>query len=265
MASHGSGWTALLLESDIVATIHGPRLAAVIANYNYGHYVGQALDSVLHQIQPFDEVVVVDDGSTDDSPSVLARYADMPHVQVLRIANGGQLGAMRTGIAASQCDYIYTLDADDFAAPNLVASVRPLLGREPAKVVFQLNAVNEDGSPLNSVFPVFPTNYNSSTMIEDNKGLGYYVSPPTSANVFSRQPLERLGYEAFNSRGVIDGTPSLCMPLHGGSRGAPAAIGVLSCPRRQHEHLVQSNNRIVEEGNRHIFPDLGRGGACPRL
>jgi len=193
----------------------GPSLAAVISNYNYGRHVGQALDSVLNQMQPFDEVVVVDDGSTDDSASVLARYADMPRVRVLRIPNGGQLGAVRTGIAASQCDYIYTLDADDFAAANLVESVRPLLGGEPAKVMFQLHAVNEDGSSLNSAFPIFPTNYNSSTMIEDNEGLGYYVSPPTSANVFSRRALERLGYEAFNSRGAFDGTPNLCMPYMG--------------------------------------------------
>jgi glycosyltransferase involved in cell wall biosynthesis len=201
----------------------GPSLAAVISNYNYGQYVGQALDSVLNQTQPFDEVIVVDDGSTDDSPSVLARYADVPRVRVLRIPNGGQFRAERTGIAASQSDYIYTLDADDFAAANLVESVRPLLGREPAKVMFQLHAVNEDGSPLNSVFPIFPTNYNSSTMIEDNERLGYYVSPPTSANVYSRWALERLGYEALNSRAAFDGMPNLCMPYMG-------EIAVLSQP-----------------------------------
>src|SRR5262245_16836752 len=62
--------------------------AAIVLNYNYAAFVADAVESVLKQSRPFDEVIVVNDGSTDNSLEVLEAYAD--RARVLDIPNGGQ-------------------------------------------------------------------------------------------------------------------------------------------------------------------------------
>ena len=191
-----------------------PTIAVVISNYNYARFLPHALESVLSQTPPFDEVIVVDDGSTDDSLSVLARYPGK--ITVISISNGGQLGACRAGILAATCEYIYTLDADDYAAPGLVARIKSVLaGRRPVKVQFQLRGVTEDRTLLGSAFPNFPPGYNTAAMLRDNEAFGFYIAPPTSGNVFRREALMRLGFQSFDPSGAMDGSSSLAMPYLG--------------------------------------------------
>lgn len=189
-------------------------LAVIITNYNYARFLPHALDSVLTQKPPFDEIIVVDDGSTDGSLDVLAGYSD--RISVISIANGGQLGAVRRGVMAATSEYIYTLDADDIAAPGLVAKVKETLAdRRPVKIQFQLRAVREDGSCLGSAFPAFTAGYDTTAMLRDNETAGFYVSPPTSGQVFKREALISLGFDSFDSSKPFDGSSSLAMPYLG--------------------------------------------------
>ena len=191
-----------------------PTIAAVISNYNYARFLPCALDSVLAQTSPFDEIIVVDDGSIDNSLEVLAQYDG--RIKVISIANGGRLGAVRAPIITATSDYIYTLDADDFADPRLVGVVKLCLAdKRPVKVQFQLRGVGEEGELIGSAFPTFPVKYDRPEMLRDDESYGFYTSPPTSGNVFSREALERLGFRSFDPRGVIDGSASLAMPYLG--------------------------------------------------
>lgn len=98
-----------------------PLVSILINNYNYGDYLGAAIESALSQTYAHTEVIVVDDGSTDHSAQVLAPYQD--RVQVVQQANGGQASAFNRGFATSQGEIICFLDADDLFAPNKVAQV----------------------------------------------------------------------------------------------------------------------------------------------
>lgn len=89
----------------------GPLVTALICNYNYGRYLAHAIDSALAQTWESMEVIVVDDGSTDDSLEVLARYAD--RIRVIIKENGGQASAFNVGIAAARGEIICFLDSDD--------------------------------------------------------------------------------------------------------------------------------------------------------
>ena len=92
-----------------------PRFSVLINNFNYAPFLEAAVSSALNQTQAPHEVVVVDDGSTDDSLTVLGRY---PQVKVLRQPNSGQGAAIRNGVAAVSGDIVCLLDADDVWHPE---------------------------------------------------------------------------------------------------------------------------------------------------
>ena len=188
-------------------------IAAVVVNYNYARFLKDAVDSVLAQDDPFDEVIVVDDGSTDDSLAVLADYAG--RALVVAKPNGGQLSAVLAGCDRAAADYVYVLDADDTVSPRMVARVRPLLSREPVKVQFQLEGVDIERRPLMSQFPSFPSGYGAAEMRSDNRTIGFYICPPTSGNVYRRAFVTGLPRDRVRRDEFIDGPATLAAPYIG--------------------------------------------------
>ncbi len=102
-----------------------PRFSILICNYNYGDFVGDALQSALAQDYPADrfEVVVVDDGSTDHSRRVIEGFLGDPRVHAVFQENRGQSGAFDTAVRAATGDYVCLLDSDDLFLPNKLSHV----------------------------------------------------------------------------------------------------------------------------------------------
>ncbi|BAY87276.1 putative glycosyl transferase [Calothrix parasitica NIES-267] len=98
-----------------------PLVSILINNYNYGRFVGQAIDSALGQTYENIEVIVVDDGSNDNSREVIKGYGNQI-ISVLK-KNGGQASAINAGFAASKGDIICLLDADDIFLPEKAAEI----------------------------------------------------------------------------------------------------------------------------------------------
>ncbi|MBO0698347.1 MAG: glycosyltransferase family 2 protein [Zavarzinella sp.] len=91
-------------------------MSVVIPTYNYGHVVAEAVDSALAQTYPAVEVIVVDDGSTDDTRERLARYDG--RIRYIQQENRGLSAARNTGIRAARGKYISLLDSDDAFHPR---------------------------------------------------------------------------------------------------------------------------------------------------
>jgi glycosyltransferase involved in cell wall biosynthesis len=89
----------------------GPLVTILINNYNYGRFLTDAIDSALNQTYRNVEVIVVDDGSTDDSREIVASYGS--RIIFVMKENGGQASALNAGFAASRGEIICLLDADD--------------------------------------------------------------------------------------------------------------------------------------------------------
>jgi glycosyltransferase involved in cell wall biosynthesis len=106
------------------------RASLIIPTFNHGRFLGAAIDSALAQTVNAVEVIVVDDGSTDETPAVLARYAG--RVRVLRQANRGLSAARNAGLAAAHGTFVSFLDADDVMAPTKLAAQLEVLERWPA-------------------------------------------------------------------------------------------------------------------------------------
>lgn len=105
------------METSAPASAH-PLVSVIIPCYNYGHFLAEAIESVVQQAYPAKEIVVVDDGSADDTAAVAARY---PEVRYIYQQNQGLSAARNTGIEQSRGDYLVFLDADDWLLPNALA------------------------------------------------------------------------------------------------------------------------------------------------
>ncbi len=103
-------------------------VAVVIPCYNHARYLGEAIDSALSQSRQADEIIVVDDGSTDDTPAVAARYGP---VRCVRQSNQGLAAARNAGARASTADYLIFLDADDRLLQTAIESGLRTHGENP--------------------------------------------------------------------------------------------------------------------------------------
>jgi GT2 family glycosyltransferase len=106
-----------------------PRVSAIVPAYNSVRYLPEAIDSVLAQTYRDFEIIVVDDGSTDGTQGVLARYGD--RIRVVRQSNQGSAAARNAGILAARGEFIAFLDADDLWLPQKLERQMRLFGERP--------------------------------------------------------------------------------------------------------------------------------------
>jgi glycosyltransferase involved in cell wall biosynthesis len=139
-----------------------PRVSVIIPIYNGAATIERALKSVFEQTFTDFEIVVVDDGSTDETPSVLAKFGDQ--IRMIRQANRGFPSARNAGVAASRGDLIALIDHDDQWLPRKLELTVAALDTDPgAALVFSdLIVVNEAGeesrsSPIGSDTAHAPT------------------------------------------------------------------------------------------------------------
>jgi glycosyltransferase involved in cell wall biosynthesis len=127
-----------------------PAVSVVIATYNYGRYLGGALGSALGQSFRDLEVIVVDDGSTDDTSAVVARYSSDDRIRYERTNHLGQSAAKNTGIRLARGRLIAFLDADDLWLPTKLEKQLALLKANPTLgvVYSRRSLMNESGRPL---------------------------------------------------------------------------------------------------------------------
>jgi len=117
-----------MLDGDAQAQ---PTISVVINNYNYARYLADALDSAVGQIGDRDEIVVVDDGSTDASRDILERYADIRQLRPILQENQGQLATVLNGLAAATGDLCVLLDSDDYLLDGYLERLRSLARGHP--------------------------------------------------------------------------------------------------------------------------------------
>lgn len=105
------------------------RVSVVINNYNYGRYLGEAVESVLRQDRPADEVLVVDDGSTDNSRAVIDSFGDK--VRAVLREHKGQAAVLTAGLQEASGDVVCLLDSDDWWLPEKVRKVAERFAASP--------------------------------------------------------------------------------------------------------------------------------------
>jgi glycosyltransferase involved in cell wall biosynthesis len=114
-------------------------LSLVIPSYNRGHLIDETIASALNQETPFDDIIVVDDGSTDDTLARLKQYGD--RITVIASANAGVQKARNSGVAASNASHIVLCDSDDLLHPAFSATMRRAIAERPDTDIWYSNFI----------------------------------------------------------------------------------------------------------------------------
>lgn len=115
-----------------------PKLAIIVPEYNVAAYIQEALDSILAQSVSPDEVIVIDDGSTDKTADILNNYTNQPNFRIINIENQGLGPARNIGRIHANSDYIYFFDSDDLLRTSFVESIKKLINEseQPDIILF---------------------------------------------------------------------------------------------------------------------------------
>ncbi len=117
-------------------------VSVIIPAYNQARFLGDALESVLSQTYPYYEIIVVDDGSTDNTSEVIHKYGSL--IKSIQQENMGLGGARNTGIRNSRGEFIGFLDADDIWLPDYLEKMIGLAGNFPDAGVYYCGAKSID-------------------------------------------------------------------------------------------------------------------------
>jgi glycosyltransferase involved in cell wall biosynthesis len=183
-----------------------PLVSILMANYNYGRYIGEALHSALRQTYPHFEVIVCDDGSTDDSREVVSRYCERdPRIRLLTKENGGLASALNCAFAASQGEIVCLLDADDIFLPEKLEHVVKAFLRchDCGLCIHRVLKIDEHARPFSYARPAILL---SGWLAQEALLKGTHVRslPPASGLSFRRPVLDLLFPVSTRLRRVVD-------------------------------------------------------------
>lgn len=170
--------------------ITSKAVSIIISSYNYERFLSEAIDSALNQTYPDTEVIVVDDGSTDNSREIIAGYGDRI-ISVLK-ENGGQASAFNAGFLVSRGEVIFFLDSDDMLLPYTVENaVNFFNDPRVAKVHWPLRIIDKHGRNTGVIVKSDLPEGDLQREVVRNGPFGY-TWPPTSGNAWARRFIDRI-------------------------------------------------------------------------
>lgn len=229
-----------------------PLVSILISNYNYGRYLSDSIDSVLQQTYRNLEVIICDDGSTDNSLLMLERYRSLDHrIRVIRQANGGQSLALNVAFRESTGKIICLLDADDVFLPDKLDFVVRALTTAPDSglAVNRMLLVDKDRKPLADIPTLYDLPSGWQGALPNCSGLRIVPGlPPTSGLSLHRSLAEALfplpaGLRAYSDT-LIQVVAPLMTPI--------VAIKAPLSEYRIHGANVGGVTRFTEERLRNI-------------
>ena len=206
------------MNQEIFAQYNGtcPLVSVTIPSYNAASTLASTLDSVLALTYNPIEVIVIDDGSTDNSHEVLNRYAE--NIRVIHKTNGGLASARNAGFSAARGKYIAILDSDDICAPERIAMQVAYMEQNPDIILCSsdFSAFNQGGliaetyigkyysqiaDTLGGIAGIYPHQHKINLVgydvsvysgnVYEQMVLGSFVHPPTV--LFRRSALRECG------------------------------------------------------------------------
>jgi len=170
-----------------------PKVTVLMSVYNGARFLREAVDSILAQTMPDFEFLIIDDGSTDETLSILASYHD-PRIRIVRQENQGLAAALNRGLQMASAELVARMDADDIALPDRLATQLAAYERlgHPDVLGGAVEVISEAGASLKVVR--FPQSHEA--IVHNLVHGGAAFAHPTV--LYKRQAvLQRGGYDTF--------------------------------------------------------------------
>ena len=218
-----------------------PLISVVMSNYNGEKYLKPAIDSILAQSYENFEIILIDDGSFDNSVALINEYVkDNPSIKFIRqIENKGQANGFNIGIHEARGDLISLMDSDDLWYPNKLNNVAELFLKNPEAVLYQHNLYIRNGNTTTKT--CFRQRLDSGNLLELMKRADKIpLFTPTAGLTFTKDVLKIVGPIPLDFRTCADGyltRTSMCFGL------------VCSVNECWGEYRMHENNATIKNPN----------------
>lgn len=221
--------------------MHDIGLSIVVSSYNYGRYLRMAIDSALAQACDRLQVIVVDDGSTDDSIDIIKSYGNS--VETLLQENQGQIQSCTAGLKRCRHDIVIFLDSDDRLEPFAAQEIMALWTPSTVKVQYALQAIDREGNLVNTIFPKYPHGLTPATIRAELFRAGVYPATTTTGTAFARTFLEQVMPIPADYDCDIDDALNAASPLYGDVQTLRKTLGQY----RVHERNTSAHSELTAE------------------
>ncbi len=170
-----------------------PLVSVIITNYNYARYLGEAIDNVLNQSYRNFELIIVDDGSKDNSTEIIQDYSQKFPDKIIPILkeNGGQASAFNAGFRASRGEIISFLDSDDFWKPERLKEIVNVFQKGIYSIVqHNMEIADEHSHSKGKLYREGLFSGDAKKLLLDYCHLDLFV--PTSGVCFRRDALDKI-------------------------------------------------------------------------
>lgn len=198
-------------------------VSVVINNYNYAKFLRDAIESVLNQTYSQIELIVVDDGSKDQSCAIISEY----NTQLIPVfkQNGGQASAINAGFQASRGEIVIFLDADDYLFPRSIEQIVHAWKPNLSKIHYRLEVVDRHGTKL-GIHPSIRQKLARGNVIDSLVRNGRYFTSVTSGNAFGRLTLEQvMPMPEAEFKLAADGYLNVVTPFYGEIEAIEVPLG----------------------------------------
>jgi len=177
-------------QHDLEQDVNHPSISVILSNYNMAEYVEIAINSCLLQNNPPDQILVIDDGSTDNSYKQLEKWREFPQFKLFKKENSGKARALNDLLPYIETEFVVELDADDWFDPNAFSIIKKhlkVLSDDIAvlygnlrtwkqmsssyvkyKGVMKGKSVSNKSELLSYLFPLGPRIYRTSSLKKNN-------------------------------------------------------------------------------------------------
>ena len=223
----------------------------IIPAYNYARFLPSAIDSALRQNYPAIEVIVIDDGSTDDTPRLAEEYGD--RIRYVRQVNAGLSAARNRGLAEAQSEYVVLLDADDVLDSEMVAislEAMKRLGGDTAVIAHVHRRIDQDGA-------LIPSRSQPQFSDQDFSVIDFLIVNRFCPAVLARRSslIEAGGFDtAFRASEDRD------MWVRISARHRIHRLGRVLSSKRSHRENMSGNWRQQDGGIRLVFAKAAKAG-----
>jgi glycosyltransferase involved in cell wall biosynthesis len=166
-------------------------VSIIIPNFNYGCFLPAAIASALEQTYAQCEVIVVDDGSTDESRAIIAQHGSS--ISAILKRNGGQASALNAGLRAAKGDVIIFHDADDLLVPTAAErAIQAFDGPDVVKVHWPMRQIDAQGNARPGLYPDGPLAEGDLREAVLKHGPHSFTSSPGGGAAWSRRFLDQV-------------------------------------------------------------------------